>query len=240
MSRKRCSDSGHDVVAIDAGRISSPSLQAAEPMWPSSRCNGRDGEDGAIQELLGAMGIPYTGSGPRRACAPPTRRWPSTSCSAPASPRRRFHASTRPPSANWAPRRRSPPWRPTPASRSSSACQRRVGARGEVRAQQPGAARGGLERSHSDRRAHRELHPGPRLAVSVICGEEDVTALRRAAARRRGCPRGEEFYDYESRLIGMTRSSAPRARAEDDSARTGCSRWRSTICSAAPASPGST
>jgi D-alanine-D-alanine ligase len=54
---------GHDVVAIDVGSDLVDQLTQAEPKVAFVALHGRDGEDGTIQELLEAMGIPYTGSG---------------------------------------------------------------------------------------------------------------------------------------------------------------------------------
>jgi D-alanine-D-alanine ligase len=54
---------GHDVVAIDVGTDVVARLRDAAPEAAFIALHGRDGEDGTIQELLGAIGIPYTGSG---------------------------------------------------------------------------------------------------------------------------------------------------------------------------------
>jgi D-alanine-D-alanine ligase len=54
---------GHDVTAIDVGADLVDRLSAAEPEIAFIALHGRDGEDGTVQELLEAMGIPYTGSG---------------------------------------------------------------------------------------------------------------------------------------------------------------------------------
>lgn len=55
---------GHEVVAIDVGGELVAELQAAEVDAAFVVLHGRDGEDGTIQSLLEAMGLPYTGSGP--------------------------------------------------------------------------------------------------------------------------------------------------------------------------------
>jgi D-alanine-D-alanine ligase len=59
---------GHDVVAIDAGPELLAELLELQPRAAFITLHGRDGEDGTIQGLLEAIGIPYTGSGPA-ACA---------------------------------------------------------------------------------------------------------------------------------------------------------------------------
>jgi D-alanine-D-alanine ligase len=55
---------GLDVVAIDAGPDLVGELLSAEPEVAFIALHGRDGEDGTLQGLLEAVGVPYTGSGP--------------------------------------------------------------------------------------------------------------------------------------------------------------------------------
>jgi D-alanine-D-alanine ligase len=54
---------GYDVVAIDVGHDLVARLRATAPDVAFVALHGRDGEDGTVQELLEAVGIPYTGSG---------------------------------------------------------------------------------------------------------------------------------------------------------------------------------
>jgi len=54
---------GHDVVGIDVGHDLVARLRSAAPEVAFVALHGRDGEDGTVQELLEAVGIPYTGSG---------------------------------------------------------------------------------------------------------------------------------------------------------------------------------
>jgi D-alanine-D-alanine ligase len=54
---------GHEVIPIDVGGDLVERLGAARPEVAFVALHGRDGEDGTVQELLEAMGIPYTGSG---------------------------------------------------------------------------------------------------------------------------------------------------------------------------------
>src|SRR5947209_8345967 len=54
---------GEQVVAIDVGGDLVERLQSDRPELAFVALHGRDGEDGTIQELLDAVGIPYTGSG---------------------------------------------------------------------------------------------------------------------------------------------------------------------------------
>jgi len=55
---------GHEVVAIDAGPDLVAQLLEAQPDAAFVALHGSDGEDGTVQGLLEAIGIPYTGSGP--------------------------------------------------------------------------------------------------------------------------------------------------------------------------------
>ncbi|HEY1834305.1 MAG TPA: D-alanine--D-alanine ligase [Solirubrobacteraceae bacterium] len=55
---------GHELVAIDVGAGFATELLEAEPDVAFVALHGRDGEDGTVQELLDAVGIPYTGSPP--------------------------------------------------------------------------------------------------------------------------------------------------------------------------------
>ena len=55
---------GHEVVAIDVGPELLAQLLEAKPDAAFIALHGGDGEDGTVQGLLEAIGIPYTGSGP--------------------------------------------------------------------------------------------------------------------------------------------------------------------------------
>jgi D-alanine-D-alanine ligase len=55
---------GHEVVAIEAGPQLVPALLEAQPDAAFIALHGLDGEDGLVQGLLEAIGLPYTGSGP--------------------------------------------------------------------------------------------------------------------------------------------------------------------------------
>ncbi|HEY3866083.1 MAG TPA: hypothetical protein VGL54_08370 [Solirubrobacteraceae bacterium] len=55
---------GHEVVAIDAGPDLVAQLLEAKPDAAFVALHGSDGEDGTVQGLLEAIGVPYTGSGP--------------------------------------------------------------------------------------------------------------------------------------------------------------------------------
>ncbi len=55
---------GHEVVAIDVGPELVAQLLEAQPDAAFVALHGSDGEDGTVQGLLEAIGVPYTGSGP--------------------------------------------------------------------------------------------------------------------------------------------------------------------------------
>lgn len=54
---------GHEVLALDADAGLVAALRDRRPDAAFVALHGRDGEDGTVQELLEALGIPYTGSG---------------------------------------------------------------------------------------------------------------------------------------------------------------------------------
>ena len=78
---------GHETTVIDVGPELIKQVRAAKPDVAFIALHGRDGEDGTVQELLGAIGVPYTGSGLSACIRSPTRCSPSTSAR-----RRRAHA----------------------------------------------------------------------------------------------------------------------------------------------------
>jgi D-alanine-D-alanine ligase len=53
---------GHEVIEVDVGHDLVDRLTADRPDLAFVVLHGRDGEDGTVQELLEALGIPYTGS----------------------------------------------------------------------------------------------------------------------------------------------------------------------------------
>jgi D-alanine-D-alanine ligase len=55
---------GHEVIPIDVGPEMLAQVIEAEPDAAFVALHGSDGEDGTVQGLLDAIGVPYTGSGP--------------------------------------------------------------------------------------------------------------------------------------------------------------------------------
>ena len=59
---------GHDPTGVDVGHDLIPRLRDIDPEVVFVALHGQGGEDGAVQELLEALGVPYTGP-PPAACA---------------------------------------------------------------------------------------------------------------------------------------------------------------------------
>jgi D-alanine-D-alanine ligase len=55
---------GHEVLGVDVGEELVSALHQSAPDAVFIALHGRDGEDGTVQTLLEAVGLPYTGSGP--------------------------------------------------------------------------------------------------------------------------------------------------------------------------------
>lgn len=55
---------GHEVIGLDVGGDLVERLRETRPDAALIALHGPDGEDGTVQSLLAAIGIPYTGSGP--------------------------------------------------------------------------------------------------------------------------------------------------------------------------------
>ena len=111
---------GHEVTAIDVGPDLVEQLLELGPDVAFVALHGSDGEDGTVQGLLEAIGVPYTGSGPA-ACMRCTDKalakylMREAGCRRPRSPRsRRARSKT----SAWRPRCRD--WSGASGSRWSS------------------------------------------------------------------------------------------------------------------------
>ena len=204
---------GHEAVAIEAEGDLVTKLLTAEPDVVFVALHGREGEDGTVQELLEAVGIPYTGSGPSacmrctdKALAKhlmqqadiPTPDFHSLSQSA----IKELGAGAALPSIE---RRLEFPMVVKPASGGSALGVKFAHSSTEL----PGAMVGALS---YDRKIVLESYiKGRDLAVSVLDAESaeprgKATALPVVEA----IPREEDFYNYESRYeIGMTTFVCP-------------------------------
>jgi D-alanine-D-alanine ligase len=202
---------GHEVVAIDAGSELVAELRESELDAALIALHGPGGEDGTIQELLEALDLPYSGSGPA-ACA---------RCTDKALAKHLMHAAGIP----------TPDFRCLQessikefgAGAARSAIEAALGfplvvkpARGgsalgvkfaHSAAELPGAIVGAL--SYDGKAVIERYVKGRDLAVSVLDGrapEDEPLALPVLEA----IPREEDFYNYESRYeIGMTTFVCP-------------------------------
>ncbi|MEA2314046.1 MAG: D-alanine-D-alanine ligase [Solirubrobacteraceae bacterium] len=195
---------GHEVAPIDAGGELLGELLAAEPDLAFIALHGRDGEDGTVQGLLEAIGVPYTGS-PPGACMCSTDKVLAKHLlreAAVPTPEFRFlrEASIRELGAAGAvagvERALGFPMVVKPAVGGSALGVKFARTSEEL----PGALVGAF--SYDGTVLVERYVPGRDLAVSVLDGE----ALPVVEA----VPREEEFYDYESRYeIGMTTFVCP-------------------------------
>ena len=202
---------GHDVVAIDAGQELVAQLHDARPDAAFVALHGRDGEDGTVQGLLEAIGIPYTGSGPS-ACMRCTDKALAKYLMAEAGiPTPEFSAFKESaikelgvaavlPDVE---RRLGFPMVVKPASQGSALGVKFARSEQEL----PGAIVGALS---YDRKVVIERYiKGRDLAVSVLESQTPGGAPV-ALPIVEAIPREEEFYNYESRYeIGMTTFVCP-------------------------------
>ena len=203
---------GHEVLGLDVGPDLVPVLRAERPDVAFIALHGRDGEEGTLQALLEAIGVPYTGSGPA-ACARCTDKALAKHLMREAGiPTPDFHflreESIKQLGAAAAVEdiedRLGLPLVVKPARQGSALGVKFARASDELPAAMVGAF------SYDDRIVIERYIKGRDLAVSVLdsAGGEarDPVALPVVEA----VPREEEFYDYESRYeIGMTTFVCP-------------------------------
>jgi D-alanine-D-alanine ligase len=217
---------GHEVVAIDAGPHLVGELSAAEVDAAFIALHGRDGEDGAIQELLQALGIPFTGSGPAACMCATDKALAKHLMRGAGIPTPAFHAF------------HETSIRELGAAGAIAAVEAELGYPLVVKPASGGSALGVKFAQSSeqlptamvgalsyDRSVLIESYVAGRdLAVSVIGGS---TAAHGGAGQRpralpvvEAVPREEDFYDYESRYeIGMTTFVCPAELGEETTER---------------------
>jgi D-alanine-D-alanine ligase len=202
---------GHEVVAIDAGPDLVTQLLEAQPDAAFVALHGSDGEDGTVQGLLEAIGIPYTGSGPA-ACMRCTDKALAKYLMREAGiPTPEFAAFKESAIKDLGVAAALPglersigfPLVAKPASQGSALGVKFARSASEL----PGAIVGALS---YDRKVVLERYiRGRDLAVSVLdapAADAEPVALPVVEA----IPREEEFYNYESRYeIGMTTFVCP-------------------------------
>jgi D-alanine-D-alanine ligase len=202
---------GHDVVAIDAGPELVAELREAEPDAAFIALHGSDGEDGTVQGLLEALGIPYTGSAPS-ACARCTDKVLAKHLMREAGiPTADFHSF------------RESSFKDLGAAGALADVERSLGFPLVVKPARQGSALGvKFARSSEelpgaivgalsyDRKVLIERYiKGRDLAVSVL-DSETPGGQPEALPVVEAIPREEEFYNYESRYeIGMTTFVCP-------------------------------
>jgi D-alanine-D-alanine ligase len=203
---------GHEVIAIDAGSTMVGDLLEAGAEAAFLALHGRDGEDGTIQSLLEAIGMPYTGSGPA-ACARCTDKALAKHLMREAGiPTPAFHTiretSIRELGAAAALERieadLSFPMVVKPAKGGSALGVKFARASEELPAAMVGAF------SYDTTIVLERYVRGRDLAVSVLDDADAPGTGPRALPVVEAVPREEDFYDYESRYeIGMTTFVCP-------------------------------
>ncbi len=202
---------GHEVLSIDAGERLVPELIERAPEVAFIALHGRDGEDGRLQGLLDALGIPYTGSGPA-ACMRATDKLLAKLLMLEAGiPTPVFHAL------------REDSIKQLGAGAALERIQEEVGFPLVVKPATGGSAlgvkfaRSALELpaalvgafSYDGTVLLERFVRGRDLAVSVL-GDGSSAERARAMPVVEAVPRTEDFYDYESRYeIGMTTFVCP-------------------------------
>lgn len=209
---------GHEVVAIDVDSQLVSRLRETKPDAALVALHGPDGEDGTMQALLEAIGVPYTGSGPA-ACMCATDKVLAKHLMRNAGiPTPAFHSLRETSIKELGAADALPvveaalgfPLVVKPASQGSALGVKFARNDEEL----PGALVGAFS---YDRKVLIERYvKGRDLAVSVLDGPHGPLALPVVEA----VPRGEDFYDYESRYeIGMTTFVCPAELPDDTTSR---------------------
>jgi D-alanine-D-alanine ligase len=199
---------GHRVVALDVGADFVERIAELKPAAAFVALHGHDGEDGTIQELLGVLGVPYTGS----RVAACTRCWDKVLAKhllrAEGIPTPDFHAFS------------ETAFRELGAAQALPAIERQLSFPLVVKPAAQGSALGiKFARSAADvpaalvsafsydRKVLLERYvPGRDLAVSIV--EED--GAPRPLPIVEAVPNTQDFYDFEARYeIGRTRFVCP-------------------------------
>jgi D-alanine-D-alanine ligase len=203
---------GHEAHSIDVGADLVSRLSGLAPDVCFVALHGRDGEDGAVQELLEVLGLAYTGSGPSgcmrcwdKVLAKHTLRdagvpTPDFVAFAETAFKELGAAAALP----MIEERLAFPLVIKPASQGSALGIKFATAAGDV----PSAL---LTAFSYDRRALIERHVhGRDLAVSILDDPASPSAAPQALPVVEAVPRDEDFYDFESRYeIGRTSFQCP-------------------------------
>jgi D-alanine-D-alanine ligase len=209
---------GHEVIGIDVGTDLVERLQQTRPDAALIALHGPDGEDGTVQSLLAAIGVPYTGSGPAACMCCTDKALAKHLMRGAGIPTPDFHSLAEPAikelgagdALEGIARSLGFPLVVKPTSQGS--------ALGVKFAQDsdglPGALVGAFSYGHKV--VIERYVKGRDLAVSVLDGPGGPLPLPVVEA----VPREEDFYDYESRYeIGMTTFVCPAELADATTAR---------------------
>jgi D-alanine-D-alanine ligase len=209
---------GHEVVAVDVDARLVARLREAKPDVALVALHGPDGEDGTMQSLLEALGIPYTGSGPAACMCCTDKTLAKHLMRSAGIPTPDFHSLRESSVKELGAADVLPDVEATlgfplvvkPAS-GGSALGVKFARNGD---ELPGAIVGAFS---YDRKLLIERYvKGRDLAVSVLDGPSGPLPLPVVEA----VPREEDFYDYESRYeIGMTTFVCPAELPDDTTAR---------------------
>jgi D-alanine-D-alanine ligase len=208
---------GHDVVAIDVGPDMIQELTASTPDVAFLALHGRYGEDGTVQGLLEAIGLPYTGSGPAACVRCTDKALAKHLMRAAGVPTPAFHALREAAIKDLGAAAALTdiesdlgfPLVVKPAKGGSALGVKFASASAEL----PGAMVGAFSYDHTI--LLEQYVKGRDLAVSVIDGARDErdggqSGTPIALPVVEAVPREEAFYDYESRYeIGMTTFVCP-------------------------------
>jgi D-alanine-D-alanine ligase len=209
---------GHDVLAIDVDEQLVARLCEAEPEAALIALHGPDGEDGTVQSLLEAIGVPYTGSAPAACMCCTDKALAKQLMRGAGIPTPDFdpiqEASIKSlGAADALPRIERTlgfPLVVKPARLGSALGIKFARTSDEL----PGALVGAF--SYDSKILVERYVRGRDLAVSVLDGPSGPTPLPIVEA----VPREEDFYDYESRYeIGMTTFVCPAELPDDTTAR---------------------
>jgi D-alanine-D-alanine ligase len=208
----------HDVAVIDVGDDLVPILKEAAPDVAFIALHGGDGEDGTVQELLEALDIPYTGSGPSGCMRCTDKTLAKHLLREAGLPTPDFYAFKERSIKEWdvasalpdVARKLGFPMVVKPASQGSALGVKFARSSDEL----PGAILGALS---YDRKVLLERYvPGRDLAVSVLeappatAGGDGAQRALDALPVVEAVPTEKDFYDFEARYeIGRTRFVCP-------------------------------
>jgi len=206
----------HEVAVIDVGDDLVPMLKEAAPDVAFIALHGRDGEDGTVQELLEALDIPYTGSGPSGCVRCTDKALAKHLLREAGLPTPDFYAFKERSIKEWdvasalpdVARKLGFPMVVKPASQGSALGVKFARSSKEL----PGAILGALS---YDRKVVLERYvPGRDLAVSVLevppSSADGAQRVLEALPVVEAVPTEKDFYDFEARYeIGRTRFVCP-------------------------------